>query len=721
MLQRTFPITGMSCSACAVSVEQVALKVNGVVAARVNLATHQLWIEFDESKLNVDELTSSIHHAGYEVLIVNHQVNPFDIRKQNYIRQRNKTLITFLLAIPLMIIGMVEMHSLWSKWITLILATPVVFIMGWSFHQHAFRSLLTFRLGMDALVSISSLTAYFYSFGIVLYESFFSDTFHSHHIYAESAAMIIAFILLGKTLEEKAKFQASVSLQNMMDLQVKKAVVLKDNEEIELPVEFIQPGDQVLVKEKSLIPVDGIVLREHLVVDESMLTGEAIPVNKKNKDKVYAGTMNLSASVVITASETGKKTLLAQMVKRIEMAQGTKAPVQQLVDKISSVFVPVILVISILTFTGWWLITANIEQAVYSTIAVLIIACPCAMGLATPTALVAGIGRAAEKGIIVRNAESLQRAHQIDTVIFDKTGTLTIGKPSVSEIKWLNEKTESKISLLYTMELHADHPVAYAIANYCKKLGAVRIPDLELETISGKGAKSNFENEDWFVGNASLFNPDLVKKVIDELSFNGNIFFGTYDSIVAVIEVKDQLRNESKFIVEQLKKNKIEPVLASGDQLMTVKDIANQLNIEKYYASLLPHDKAQLIKNFQSENKKVAMVGDGVNDAESMAMADVSIAMGSGSDITIQVADITIISSDLRKISDALKISTLTMRVIQQNLFWAFIYNILAIPLAAGLFYPFTGWQLNPMIAAIAMTFSSITVVLNSLRLKYVK
>jgi Cu2+-exporting ATPase len=609
---------------------------------------------------------------------------------------------------------MVWMHDTWAYWLTACLATPLVFYSGRTFHIKAWQGLLNRTLGMDTLVSMSSLVAYLYSLIVLLV---YHDHLHPVHVYFEPAGMIIAFILLGKTLEERARYQASVSLRSLMQLQENEAIVLRNGKEERIPVALVGKGELVLVPPMTNFPLDGVIREGYTAVNESILTGESMPVEKKTGDRVFSGTRNLTKSVIIEVLHPAHETLLASMVQRIQEAQSSKAPAQQLADKVSAIFVPVILVIAIITFSTWMLLDSSLDKAIYSTVAVLIIACPCAMGLATPVAVVAAVGTASRHGILVKNAQALDRLSRVNLLITDKTGTLTIGQPIVKTVEGLTNAFHRAI--FYSMELHADHPLAIAITDYLKPNISQVLKLSEVNILPGEGIKALYEGNTYVAGKSSLFNPDAMNVIPNVNQQNGTvIFFGTPNEVFGYVILQDQVKPEASECIAKLKKHKIAVMMATGDHLQAALPIATQVGIEQVKAGLLPQEKAKLVQSMQKTGKVVAMVGDGVNDAESMALADVSIAMGNGSDVARDVADITLINSNLLNIPFAVQLSKKTTRIIQQNLFWAFGYNVAAIPLAAGVFYPITGWQLNPMIAAAAMAFSSVSVVINSLRLR---
>lgn len=705
----------MSCAACASSVESMAASTNGVKEARVNFATHQLWILYDANEFSAEELKKNIQAAGYDI-IWDELSDPFEIRRQEYFRLLRQILVAFSLALPLMVVGMLWMHTGWAQWLSAILATPLVFYSGRGFYAKAVRGLKNRTLGMDMLVSISSLVAYTYSV-IVLILNFQSNSHHSVHLYFEPAGMIIAFILLGKTLEERARYKASVSLRNLMQLQEPYAMLVKEGLYERVPVALIQRGDKIFVPTGTNFPLDGIISEGVTTVDESMITGEFMPMDKKTGDRVFAGTRNQGTSVVIEVIHPVNETLLAGMVQRIQEAQGSKAPAQQLADKVSAVFVPIILLIALFTFLGWMFWDGSLDRAIYSTVAVLIIACPCALGLATPVAVVAAIGNASRQGILVKNAEALDRLNKVEHLVIDKTGTLTWGQPKVAEVKWIVDNPYQEI--MYSMELHADHPLARAIVSYFKSTITQPVKFSEVVILPGEGIKAVYQGITYVAGKSTLFQPEALQVIRDKLDVKGSVvYFGVPQQVFGWVIFEEQVKPEAAEFIQQLHQNKITVIMATGDQEFAAQSIADHLGIKNFHAGLLPQQKAALIQSLQKQGAIVAMVGDGINDSESMAIADVSIAMGQGSDVARDVADITLIKNDLLKIVKAIDLSKKTSRIIRQNLFWAFGYNVAAIPMAAGIFYPVTGWQLNPMIAAAAMAFSSISVVLNSLRLR---
>jgi Cu2+-exporting ATPase len=620
----------------------------------------------------------------------------------------------------------------YANWIMLVLATPVVFWFGRGFFITAWKQLKHGKTNMDTLVALSTGIAYFFS----LFNTIFPHAlmFGESHppVYFEASAVIIFFILLGRTLEERAKANTSSAIKKLMGLQAD-TVTLVENFGIESvqPISAVKIGNKLRVKPGERVPVDGVLLEGTSFVDESSITGEPLAVEKVSGSSVFAGTINQKGSFVMEAQKVGSETLLARIIRMVQEAQGSKPPVQKLVDKIASVFVPVVISIAIATFVVWMILGGEnaLPQALLTMVSVLIIACPCALGLATPTAIMVGMGRGAELGILIKDADGLELAHRIDTLVLDKTGTITEGKPAVTDTIWNTEDQDHLKSVLLSMEMQSEHPLAEAIASSLKNGGVQSINLDHFESITGRGVSAVFENETFVVGNEHLMAESGINLSTKDIEAAQNlqeqaktvIFFGGNGRVLAILAIADQIKPSSKAAIEKLKRSGIEVVMLTGDNEHTAQSVAHQTGISSFKAGLLPEDKAEYIKNLQQQGKVVAMAGDGINDSHAMAQADVSIAMGSGSDIAMDVAKMTIVSSRLESISSAIGLSKQTLRTIKQNLFWAFIYNIIGIPIAAGLLYPLTGFMLNPMIAGAAMAMSSVSVVSNSLRLKFKK
>lgn len=615
------------------------------------------------------------------------------------------------------------------------LSTPIVFWLGRGFFSSAWKQLRHGSANMDTLVAISTGTAYLFSLFNMLFPAFWLSRGIHPHVYFEAASVIIAFILLGRLLEEKAKGNTSTAIKKLMGLQPKTVTVVGNEERI-VPIEQIRPGDIILVKPGERIAVDGIVTEGSSYVDESMLSGEPVAVSKQKDAKVFAGTINQKGSFRFRAEKVGTDTLLAKIIHMVQDAQGSKAPVQQLVDKIAGIFVPTIIGIAVLAFIVWMMLdgTGGFTHGLLAFVTVVIIACPCALGLATPTAIMVGIGKGAERGILIKDAESLEIAQKVNTVVLDKTGTVTEGKPVVSKLVWNTPTTTPNPSIsskdvlpdiFYSLEKLSEHPLADAVVNHLKE--SASIDDIQdFETITGKGVKGRTQGRIYFAGNLKLLEENRIaisrslREEATRLTAKAQtvIWFADEENALAIAGITDRIKETSIRAVDELRAAGIEVHMLTGDNEATAREIARKAGIAHYQASVLPQDKAAFISRLQAEGRKVAMVGDGINDSAALAQADLSIAMGGGSDIAMDVAKMTIISSDLTKIPEALRLSRLTVRTIRQNLFWAFIYNIIGVPIAAGILYPINGFLLNPMIAGAAMAFSSVSVVSNSLLLK---
>lgn len=615
------------------------------------------------------------------------------------------------------------------------LSTPIVFWLGRGFFSSAWKQLRHGSANMDTLVAISTGTAYLFSLFNMLFPAFWLSRGIHPHVYFEAASVIIAFILLGRLLEEKAKGNTSTAIKKLMGLQPKTVTVVGNEERI-VPIEQIRPGDIILVKPGERIAVDGIVTEGSSYVDESMLSGEPVAVSKQKDAKVFAGTINQKGSFRFRAEKVGTDTLLAKIIHMVQDAQGSKAPVQQLVDKIAGIFVPTIIGIAVLAFIVWMMLdgTGGFTHGLLAFVTVVIIACPCALGLATPTAIMVGIGKGAERGILIKDAESLEIAQKVNTVVLDKTGTVTEGKPVVSKLVWNTPTTTPNPSIsskdvlpdiFYSLEKLSEHPLADAVVNHLKE--SASIDDIQdFETITGKGVKGRTQGRIYFAGNLKLLEENRIaisrslREEATRLTAKAQtvIWFADEENALAIAGITDRIKETSIRAVDELRAAGIEVHMLTGDNEATAREIARKAGIAHYQASVLPQDKAAFISRLQAEGRKVAMVGDGINDSAALAQADLSIAMGGGSDIAMDVAKMTIISSDLTKIPEALRLSRLTVRTIRQNLFWAFIYNIVGVPIAAGILYPINGFLLNPMIAGAAMAFSSVSVVSNSLLLK---
>ena len=728
--QETFPILGMSCAACAARVDKTLNKQPGVCQASVNYAAATALVEYDPAQTSPEALQHAVQEAGYD-LIISHdehtedEVEEAHVKKYKSLKQR--TTWAILLAIPIAVIGMGFMDRAWAGWVTWALSTPVVFVLGRSFFGNAWKQLRHGSANMDTLVASSTSVAYLFSVFNLFFPDFWLSRGITPHVYFESSSVIIAFILLGRLLEERAKGNTSQAIKKLMGLQPKTVTLVVNEELKEVPITQVRPGDIIQVKPGERIAVDGVVTDGSSYVDESMLSGEPVPVAKRKDAKVYAGTINQKGSFRFRADKVGTDTLLAKIIHLVQDAQGSKAPVQKLVDRVAAVFVPVIMGIALLSFILWMVLDPSdgFTHGLLALVTVLIIACPCALGLATPTAIMVGIGKGAERGILIKDAESLETAKKVNAVVLDKTGTVTEGHPAVQHILWTDGEAKQYAPVLLALERKSEHPLAEAILLNEE----LRIKNEELgvdgfESLTGQGVKGCYKGVAYYAGNRRLMEGKRISPTLQEAASAWEaeaqtvIWFANETEALAVIAIADRIKASSVEAIRTLQAEDIEVHLLTGDNEATAQAIARQAGIAKYKAGVLPQDKAAYIRQLQQAGKVVAMVGDGINDSAALAQADLSIAMGSGSDIAMDVAKMTLISSDLRKIPEALRLSRLTVRTIRQNLFWAFIYNTIGVPIAAGVLYPVCGFLLNPMIGGAAMAFSSVSVVTNSLRLR---
>ncbi|MDR2283869.1 MAG: heavy metal translocating P-type ATPase [Sphingobacterium sp.] len=731
-IKKSFPVLNMSCASCASSVESMAQTVDGIIDASVNFATATVTVNFEEGHADPAKLQQALQEIGFDILIAEEEKQQEvleEIHERKYADLKRKTIGAIVLSLPVVVIGMFFMNMPYANEIMLVFSTPVVLWFGKDFFVNAWKQLQHKKANMDTLVALSTGIAYVFSLFNMVAMDFLTKRGVEAHVYFEAAAVIIAFILLGRLLEEKAKGNTSSAIKKLMGLQPKTVlVILPNGEEQLIPIEQLVVGDTVLVKPGEKIAVDGRVNGGSSFVDESMLSGEPIPVEKKEGDRVYAGTINQKGSFQFKADKVGKDTMLAQIIRMVQDAQGSKAPVQKLVDKIAAVFVPVVIGIAIVTAILWGVLGGDNAwvMGLISAVTVLVIACPCALGLATPTAIMVGVGKAAESGILIKDAESLQLSKNITAIVLDKTGTITEGKPKVVSEYWKEGAPEIK-QVLFSIERKSEHPLADAVVNHLE--GYNSVPLDRFESITGKGVEAVLNGQKYLVGNPALLASYQVEipKEVSELANTWAdkaqtvIWFANEHSVLGIMAIADQVKDTSKKAIKELQFKGISVYMLTGDNHSTAAAIAVQTGIADYRAEVLPHQKADFVKELQAQGHVVAMVGDGINDSSALATADVSIAMGKGSDIAMDVAKMTIISSDLLKIPQAIKISKQTVATIKQNLFWAFIYNLIGIPLAAGLLYPINGFLLNPMIAGAAMALSSVSVVSNSLRLKLKK
>jgi P-type Cu2+ transporter len=731
--RENFPVLEMTCAACAVSVESMLKSAPGVKDAGVNFANQSAWVEYDEKLVKPADLQNVVRSIGYDLVVdtVDPQAIKEEAQRKHYEQVKTRTIWSFALAIPGSIIGMFFMDLPYSNYISMALATPVVFYFGRNFFVNAWKQAKFGKSNMDTLVALSTGMAFLFS----AFNTFFPEFWHARglhaHVYFESAALIIAFISLGKLLEEKAKSNTSSAIKKLMGLQPKSVRAIVDGIEVEAPIATVKVGYIIIVRPGEKIPVDGIVRNGSSYVDESMISGEPVPVEKKSGDKVFAGTINQKGSFQFEAEKVGGDTILAQIIKMVEQAQGSKAPVQKLVDKIAGIFVPIVIGISILTFATWMIVGGDnaFTHGLLTAITVLVIACPCALGLATPTAIMVGVGKGAENNILIKDAESLEIAHKVNAVVLDKTGTITEGKPVVTDmISAKQDNSELNKQILYTLELQSEHPLAEAVVAHLKDKSSSVVLE-NFESLTARGVKAIHNGKAYFAGNMKLMEennigiPKDLAQAADRFQSQAKtvIYFSDDKDVIQVIAIADKIKDTSKAAVETLQKNGIAVYMFTGDNEQTAKHVAAQVGVAHYKAEALPSEKAEFVKELQRNGKIVAMIGDGINDSQALAQADISIAMGKGSDIAMDVAKMTLITSDLQSVPRALKLSGKTVRGIRQNLFWAFIYNLIGIPIAAGILYPINGFLLDPMIAGAAMALSSVSVVANSLRLKAVR
>ena len=757
-IQQNFDVQGMSCAACSARVEKTLSRQPGVVQAAVNLATVTATVTYDPSVCNAAALQQAVEAVGFGLTPKQKTPAPSEAedKEAEQLRQyrtlKRRTAWAIALALPVAVIGMAFMDLPYANYVMWLLATPVVFGLGRGFYVNAWRLLKHRAANMDTLVAVSTGIAYLFS----VFNLFFPDFWRSRgiepHVYFEASAVIIAFILLGRLLEARAKSRTADAIKKLMRLQPQTVTLVNEESgcaapdspqgnssffiphsslKESYPLEKVSVGNLLLVKPGERVPVDGMVVSGESYVDESMLSGEPLAVSKRTGDRVLAGTINQKGSFVFRAEQVGHDTLLAHIIRAVEDAQGSKAPVQKLADRIAGIFVPTIMVISLLSFLGWVLLapTDGFTHGLLALVTVLIIACPCALGLATPTAIMVGIGKGAERGILIKDAESLERARRVNTVVLDKTGTVTEGRPQVTTLLWKHED-DRHAAAFHALEKRSEHPLAEAVTHYLensflqleKNISSIG----EFESLTGRGIRGRVDGTRYYIGNRRLLDeqkiaidPQLAQEA-DRLEAEAQtvVWLADEHEALAMAAIADRVKPTSIQAIRRLQRQGIDIHLLTGDNEATARAIAAQTGIRHYQANVLPQEKAAYIGHLQQEGKTVAMVGDGINDSAALAQADLSIAMGTGSDIAMDVAGITLLKGDLGKLSEALRLSYLTVRAIQQNLFWAFIYNIIGVPVAAGVLYPICGFLLNPMIAGAAMAFSSVSVVTNSLRLK---
>lgn len=733
--KETFQVLGMSCAVCALNVETTLGAQEGVYEAKVNFAGSTVLVDYNPRVITPVELQKAVESAGYELVVENTEdTDQADrLQREEFLALKRKTIGAIVLAIPVFVIGMFFMHMPYGNWIMLAFTIPVMAFFGRDFFVHAYMQLKHGRANMDTLVAVSTGVAFLFSLFNTIWPEYWTSRGLEAHVYYEAAAVIIALILLGRLLEAKAKFSTSTAIKKLMGLQPKTVIkILADGSEEEVPIREVAVGDVLVVKPGEKIPVDGEVTEGSSFVDESMITGESIPVEKVKGQPVYAGTINEKGSFRFRADKVGGETVLANIIRMVQEAQGSKAPVQKLVDRIAGIFVPVVMGIAVITFIVWMLIGGDLAftHALLTSITVLVIACPCALGLATPTAIMVGIGKGAEHNILIKDAESLELMYRVNAIVLDKTGTITEGKPVVTDIHWTpGAEDERYQSILLEIERRSEHPLADAVVQKFKEKVVNEILVSDFENQTGKGVTAKVGDKVYLVGNRALLEVNHV--VLDDdneklaVRWEGDgktvVFFAGEGRVLALVAIADKIKESSRQAVATLHEKGIDVYMLTGDNALTARAVADQVGIRHFKAEVMPGEKANFVEALQHEGKVVAMVGDGINDSQALARADVSIAMGKGSDIAMDVAKVTLITSDLNVIPRAIALSHQTVRAIRQNLFWAFIYNIIGIPLAAGVLYGINGFLLNPMIAAAAMAFSSVSVVTNSLRIKWKK
>ena len=737
--KKTYPIRGMHCASCVRVIERSLKRTPGVEDAVVNLATEKATVTYDSDICREEQIAKAVSDVGYKVVTENETVSDDQekIEKAKELKKlRNKVGVSLFLGGLILwgsFPGLINTAPWFLKnfWVQLLLATPVQFWAGWDFYRATIPALKHRTANMDTLVSLGTTVAFLYSTFVTVFPSVVMGLGLEAMPYFDVATIVIGLILLGRYFEARAKGQTSEAIKKLIGLQARTARVVREGKEIDIPIEQVVIGDVIRVRPGEKIPVDGILLEGESAVDESMITGESIPVEKQKGDTVVGATMNKTGTFTYKASKIGQDTMLAQIIKLVSEAQGSKAPIQRIADVISSYFVPIVIMLSFVTFAIWYVFGPSPELlfALLNTVAVLIIACPCAMGLATPTAIMVGTGLGAERGILIKDAESLEIAHKVNTIIFDKTGTLTNGKPEVTDIIPVGKVNKDEVlKLSSSIEKGSEHSLAEAIV---KKAIAEKVDMLSVskfKAITGHGVEGVINNKNVYFGNRKLMqreriSMDLFTERIEKLEEEGKtvMLLGVNQKLVGIIAVADTIKESAKEGVGALKKKGIEVVMITGDNSRTANAIAAKLGIKRVLAEVLPDQKEEEVKKIQAEGKVVAMVGDGINDAPALAAADVGIAMGTGTDVAIEAADITLINKDLRSVASAIELSKKTMRTIRMNLFWAFGYNILLIPVAMGVLYPIWGILLSPIFASVAMATSSISVVSNSLLLKKAK
>ncbi|MGM0878183.1 MAG: heavy metal translocating P-type ATPase [Bacillota bacterium] len=726
-----FDIHGMTCASCVSRIEKVLNKTEGIEKATVNLASEKATIEYNPGLVSIQDIINKVKNLGYEAVLKKDQEESKDHKEVELKRKKRNIILSTILSLPLLYtmvahipwdFGIPVPHIFMNPWFQFALATPVQFYIGAPFYSGAYRALRNKSANMDVLVALGTSAAYFYS----LYETIKTQIIPGYmpELYYETSAIIITLILLGKLFEHLSKGRTTEAIKQLLNLQAKEATVLRNGEEMKVPIEQVEVGETLIVKPGEKIPVDGKVIKGKSAVDESMITGESIPVEKNEDDPVIGSTINKNGTLTIKAEKVGKDTALAGIIKIVEEAQGSKAPIQRMADVISGIFVPIVIVIAIVTFISWYFFAdpGNIAEALEASIAVLVIACPCALGLATPTSIMVGTGKGAKNGVLFKGGEYLEETHKVSAILLDKTGTITKGKPEVTDFLVFEDNHEKKLlEYVISAEKSSEHPLAEAIVNYGKDKQVISPEATDFQAIPGHGIEATVDGSKVLIGTRKLMKEHTIsfeehENKMAELEQQGKtaMIIAVNNKIKGIIAVADTVKESSKEAIRELKSKGIEVYMITGDNERTAKAIANLVGVDQVFAEVLPEDKAEMVKKLKSEGKQVAMVGDGINDAPALALADIGIAIGTGTDIAIETADVTLVGGDLKHLPQAINLSRKTMRNIKQNLFWAFFYNSVGVPIAAfGL--------LAPWVAGAAMAFSSVTVVTNALRLKNVK
>ncbi|WP_205860406.1 heavy metal translocating P-type ATPase [Polaribacter sp. 11A2H] len=732
-MKEQYKVSGMTCASCAISIETYLKPQKGILEVAVNYPNQSVTIKYDENTISLETISKKVKEIGFKLITGNRKdtKKEFEIlEKKRLISLKRKLIFAAIFSVPIFIMSMFLMGKIpYENWIMMLLALPVLFYSGSEFYTIAWKRLKKFSTNMDTLVALSTGIAFLFSVFNTINPQYFLSKGLVPHVYFESAVIIITLILLGRFFEEKAKSKTSSAIKKLMGLQPKKVTAIRNGEEKVITYDEILKGELIILKPGDKIPVDGKVKKGISFIDESMISGEPIPVEKIKGSKVFAGTINQKGSLRIIANKIGDETLLSQIIKLVEEAQSSKPTIQKMADKIAGIFVPVVISLALITAVLWYFLgpEPSLTYALLAPITVLIIACPCALGLATPTALMVGIGKGAQQGILIKDAQALETAYKIDTLILDKTGTITEGKPKVTDLIWDKNTSSTELQkVVLAIETQSEHPIAEAIVAYLKELDTKSVAIDSFLSITGLGAEAKFNEELYYIGNESLMLQKDITIPIDlntkanELKIEAKtvVYVAHQNNVVGIIAVADKVKETTLAAIQKLQQMGIDIYMLTGDNEQTAKAISNKVGIKKYKANVMPADKGAFVKELQAQGKIVAMAGDGINDSHALAQANVGIAMGSGTDIAMESAGITLMHSDLKQISKAILLSKETMKTIKQNLFWAFIYNIIAIPIAAGALYPINGFLLNPMIAGAAMSMSSISVLSNSLRLK---